>query len=72
MNSENDHSYFRCKRLGKSRRASEYWLESNAQTYWVPNSLHEFRQQGTCPETGYETGIIEVESWFSNKEGMSD
>lgn len=65
MNSNNDHSYFRCTVTSSSERALKVKLVHNEQEYWVPKSLCEMKPKG---DDGYQ--VIEIESWFSKKEGM--
>ena len=62
MNTENEHEYFRVEVIGESDKALCVRLQRDGAEYWVPRSLCELRQNG----------VLEVEAWFANKEGMND
>lgn len=59
MNTENEHEYFRAEQIESSPKAAKYRLERDGTEWWVPRSLHVYRN-----------GVLEVEAWFASKEGM--
>lgn len=67
MNDNNEHDYFRCTFIAESPKALHVKLDHNAMDYWVPKSLCDAKKE--APDS-FE-GILEVESWFAEKEGMA-
>ena len=62
MDSENEHSYFRCVVTESSLKALQVQLISNGKKHWVPKSLCELKPH---PSSGH---VLEVEEWFAKKE----
>lgn len=68
MNTENDHEYFNCYLNHETKKAWIVRLKHNSSQHVVPKSLCEL---GTT-SGGAAPFILEVESWFADKEGMND
>ena len=66
MNSENDHDYFnvtvKLDTPGKVKGGGAYFvrLRHNGAEHWVPKALCDLK-----------AGVLEVEHWFAQKEGMN-
>jgi len=65
---DNEHDYFHCTIVEESLKAYCMMLHHDGSDHWIPKSLCEFRPE----QDKAIRGVLEIESWFAEKEGMND